>query len=318
MRPFRTTLLLALVPLFSGCGYVHFGRLPEASAMGDLRAAETITNLTTENKLLKQELALVRRESDTMRVAIEQGGTAASPEITRRLTESAQELAALRVSYAKLQAERDLMPAGPGGVSAVRLNELEDKLANSLRSYTQLQEENARLRTDLARERAENSSLSEQLKISMTQTEQAQASLTQLNTELLAHRDARLRAEQNAAATRAQLNAIVASGNLAGARDSAAPVAAGLQIPNPSPSSSSVNAELRTNPDRLQPAPASSVSAPAGKVTYTVKEGDTLEKIARQHYGEATAWTKIYLANNAQLRDGRPLRPGMELEIPAK
>lgn len=314
MRPLRITLLLAVVPLFSGCGYVHFGRLPEASAMGDLKATETISNLSTENKLLKQELALVRRESDTMRLAMERGGTAASPEITKRLAESAEELAALRVSYAKLQAERDLAPIPGGAASAARMTELEDKLANSLRSYTQLQEENARLRTDLARARAENTSLSDQLKISMTQTEQAQASVTQLNTELLAHRDARLRAEQNAAATRAQLNAIIAngSGTLASARDSSAPTASGIQIPNTPPAAPPVTAELRTSPDRLQPASGSAAT------TYTVKEGDTLEKIARQYYGDATAWTKIYLANNAQLRDGRPLRPGMELEIPAK
>lgn len=49
---------------------------------------------------------------------------------------------------------------------------------------------------------------------------------------------------------------------------------------------------------------------------YTVKKGDTLEKIAarRDVYGDANKWKKIADANN--LRDPRSLRVGKKLRIP--
>ena len=53
--------------------------------------------------------------------------------------------------------------------------------------------------------------------------------------------------------------------------------------------------------------------------TYTVKAGDTLEKIASVVYGESSRWHDIYLANKDRI--GKPtstLRVGSKLKIPAR
>src|SRR5262245_29435738 len=47
-------------------------------------------------------------------------------------------------------------------------------------------------------------------------------------------------------------------------------------------------------------AAAAAPQAPAPK-TYTVKAGDTLSKIAKQYYGDAGQYTKIFEANRDQL-----------------
>ena len=60
------------------------------------------------------------------------------------------------------------------------------------------------------------------------------------------------------------------------------------------------------------PAPA----APQGR-TYTVKSGDTLSGIAKQHLGDANAYMRIYEANRDQLNDPDKIKPGQVLKIPA-
>jgi nucleoid-associated protein YgaU len=62
-------------------------------------------------------------------------------------------------------------------------------------------------------------------------------------------------------------------------------------------------------------AAAAAPQAPASK-TYTVKAGDTLSKIAKQHYGDASQYTKIFEANRDQLSDPNLIRPGQVLTIP--
>jgi len=51
--------------------------------------------------------------------------------------------------------------------------------------------------------------------------------------------------------------------------------------------------------------------------TYTVKSGDTLSAIARQHLGDANAYMKIFDANRDQLSDPDKIKPGQTLKIPA-
>lgn len=53
-------------------------------------------------------------------------------------------------------------------------------------------------------------------------------------------------------------------------------------------------------------------------VTYVVKPGDTLSKIALQVYGNAGLWTLIYEANRDKLSSPSLLRVGMELRIPKR
>ena len=51
--------------------------------------------------------------------------------------------------------------------------------------------------------------------------------------------------------------------------------------------------------------------------TYTVKAGDTLSAIAKQHLGDANAYTKIFEANRDQLSDPDKIKPGQVLKIPS-
>jgi len=57
-------------------------------------------------------------------------------------------------------------------------------------------------------------------------------------------------------------------------------------------------------------------SAPAAGRTYTVKSGDTLSKIAKEHLGDANAYPKIFEANRDQLSDPDKIQPGQVLKIP--
>lgn len=50
--------------------------------------------------------------------------------------------------------------------------------------------------------------------------------------------------------------------------------------------------------------------------TYTVKKGDTLSKIAKEHLGDANAYVKIFEANKDQLSDPDEIKPGQVLKIP--
>lgn len=51
--------------------------------------------------------------------------------------------------------------------------------------------------------------------------------------------------------------------------------------------------------------------------TYTVKSGDTLSKIAKEHLGDANAYNAIFEANRDQLSDPDKIKPGQVLKIPA-
>jgi nucleoid-associated protein YgaU len=63
---------------------------------------------------------------------------------------------------------------------------------------------------------------------------------------------------------------------------------------------------------------ASGASAGAsGGTTYTVKPGDTLSKIAKEHLGDANAYMAIFEANKDQLKDPDMIKPGQVLKIPA-
>ncbi|MGH8639024.1 MAG: LysM peptidoglycan-binding domain-containing protein [Burkholderiales bacterium] len=50
--------------------------------------------------------------------------------------------------------------------------------------------------------------------------------------------------------------------------------------------------------------------------TYTVKSGDTLSKIAKEHLGDANDYMKIFNANKDQLSDPDKIKPGQVLVIP--
>ena len=49
---------------------------------------------------------------------------------------------------------------------------------------------------------------------------------------------------------------------------------------------------------------------------YTVQRGDTLSKIAKQHYGNAMKYPVIFEANRPMLKDPDQIYPGQVLRIP--
>lgn len=68
----------------------------------------------------------------------------------------------------------------------------------------------------------------------------------------------------------------------------------------------------------IKVAPKPGVSAPVSSMkTYTVKKGDTLSAIAKEHLGDANAYMHIFNANKDQLTDPDMIKPGQVLKIPA-
>ncbi len=49
---------------------------------------------------------------------------------------------------------------------------------------------------------------------------------------------------------------------------------------------------------------------------YAVAPGDTLSKIAKQYYGDANQYMKIFEANKDQLKDPNMIQVGQKLRIP--
>ena len=70
-------------------------------------------------------------------------------------------------------------------------------------------------------------------------------------------------------------------------------------------------AEITYDTDAPAATPASQ-----GAKTYTVKAGDTLSKIAKQHYGNANSYMKIFEANKGLLQDPDKIQVGQVLKIP--
>lgn len=61
----------------------------------------------------------------------------------------------------------------------------------------------------------------------------------------------------------------------------------------------------------------SSSNAASEAQTYTVKSGDSLSKIAKHLYGDASSWHKIYDANRDKIKNPDLIHPGQVLTIPS-
>lgn len=62
----------------------------------------------------------------------------------------------------------------------------------------------------------------------------------------------------------------------------------------------------------------SSSTAPAAGKTYTIVKGDTLSKIAREEYGDAKLWRKIFAHNKDVIEDPDKIYPGQVITLPPK
>lgn len=73
----------------------------------------------------------------------------------------------------------------------------------------------------------------------------------------------------------------------------------------------------------VKPQPAAEAAAAAAKAApeqkveiYEIKSGDTLGKIAKQFYGKAGAYMRIFEANRGVIDDPNKIYPGQKIQIP--
>ncbi len=86
------------------------------------------------------------------------------------------------------------------------------------------------------------------------------------------------------------------------------------QIKLVNPTFSDLTADIMVDPS----AKAAPTAPAAGGQTYTVKAGDSLSKIAKEYYGDASAYMDIFNANKDKLSDPDKIQPGQQLTIPPK
>ena len=87
------------------------------------------------------------------------------------------------------------------------------------------------------------------------------------------------------------------------------------QIKLVDPSYSDLIADIQA-PAAAAAAAASGAPSTAAARTYTVQPGDSLSKISKQFYGDATKYMKIFEANKDKLSDPDKIKAGMNLLIP--
>ncbi len=230
-----------------------------------------------------------------------------------QLNEATREMAALRVANAKLRAERDRAVTAPAVAApapapvpetppAAKPDPVDEKLKGALKSYDQFRAELAGMLAEVDAARADRASIDARLKDAAAQVERMRDSISRLQDDLRGEREARAQAEQAASKLREQLR------NIAKAM-SAAGLSADL-----AGSESPPTAELRTNPDRARDGGA----ATSTRQRHTVREGETLEKIADRYYGDPKKWPLIVDANRRRLPLDGTLPIGLELDIPAQ
>lgn len=84
---------------------------------------------------------------------------------------------------------------------------------------------------------------------------------------------------------------------------------------DPKPDFSNVTSgSSSTAPETAPPKPVE--PAALGK-TYTVVSGDSLSRIAKREYGDATLWPRIFDANRDQIKNPDLIHPGQVLKIPS-
>ena len=73
--------------------------------------------------------------------------------------------------------------------------------------------------------------------------------------------------------------------------------------------------DVRSGSSSTAPPPSSAPTG-AGERSYVVVRGDSLSKIAKREYGDASLWPRIFEANKDQIKDPDLIHPGQKLRIP--
>jgi len=61
---------------------------------------------------------------------------------------------------------------------------------------------------------------------------------------------------------------------------------------------------------------SSSTAPEPEEQTYTIVSGDSLSKIAKHFYGDASKWRQIFEANRDVIKDPDMIHPGQTITIP--
>ncbi len=87
------------------------------------------------------------------------------------------------------------------------------------------------------------------------------------------------------------------------------------QVKLVNPNQDDITADVSVDTSRAMGAAAGGGAGQGGE-TYTVKGGDTLSKISKQHYGDANEYMRIFYANRDKLKDPDKIQVGQQLTIP--
>ena len=128
------------------------------------------------------------------------------------------------------------------------------------------------------------------------------------------------RAEQQRATQQSQSAGASIQESIAAAARQAAENAAKARAQNAPAAPASDTEELEALRQRVAElekpaAPAPAAAAPEPR-TYTVKGGDSLSKIAKNFYGDAMQWKRIYEANRDKISNPDLIHPGQVFVIP--
>ena len=77
-------------------------------------------------------------------------------------------------------------------------------------------------------------------------------------------------------------------------------------------------ADNNANSGNANAGSGSAASSPKLGFGYEVQAGDSLSKIAKQVYGDATRWKEIWEANKASIPNPDLIHPGQQLSMPPR
>ena len=215
--------------------------------------------------------------------------------------------------------DTDPVPAAPAAPAADReTTETDAKLAMALRSFRILQDENDRSQKEIRRLTDAGANLNAQLADAHTQIQGLQDQLTTVSAVAAQVDILRTQLRQ----TQDQLNTLILENNELRNRLAITGTQPGslLSVPTrpgaPAPvvASPAVATAAPAPAAAANPVPADLAAPPARY--HTVREGDTLSRIAREYLGDGNRWPEILEANRDTLKDERSLRFGAKLRIP--